>query len=1160
MATEPVRIDLEGLDPIDRVIVDFLESADRGEAPSRADLLARYPQHRVELAQFLDDLARFDPAAVLGASTRRDAPTNGQERTDVTLAFSPRPAGHETLASGAPVAPDKPETDGPGAEFSFQGRTCGDYELQSVLGRGGMGVVFKARHRTLGRVVALKMISSGALASESMIRRFETEARAAAQLDHAGIVPLFEVGQHQGLHYFTMGYVDGPSLATVLAEGPLPARESARMMRDAARAMDYAHRHGVIHRDLKPANILLDGDRHPRISDFGLAKRVDEASDVTGTGQILGTPSYMAPEQALSETDKIGSASDIYGLGAVLFAMLTGRPPFQASTSWETLRHVIQEDAPLIRQLNPSVPRDLETICAKCLRKSPEQRYASASALADDLERYLNGEPIQARPIGIAGRMVHWYRRHPAVGSMAGTLGALLIAVPLLLLVLWREADARANSEAAGHKLEADAHREEAEARRKMEALERARTNQLFHAYVNEGSARRMSPRVGRRFAALDALGAARDLAGELNLPPEELVRLRSESINALSLTDLRDAEIGQGWATFEYPNPCMFRFAGADNLFLDWDKPEGILARRIRDNRVMQRIPDVSIARGDWPDMSRDSRFMSILRAGKLRIWRIDGDQPQELPGREKVQMSTFTDDRPEIVFVTVENELIAMPLDGKGAPRSRKIVGADLPVAVNWWAAVRSTSKRIAVASDKRVALYDAESLKPVTECKVGNVVETMDLSPDGGKLAIACHDSTVVFFRLDSGARAERKGPTGGLLRVSFDPSGRYVLSHNSWTGRNILWDFDSAKAELRFNDRELPRKLQGPTGPLLLGWWQAALDPPHWTMSSQIGDDPTPHKLGNSAIHPASRLVATQTPDGVLLGDLATGRRVGLIPTKAGTSLSFDADGNLFGYVNRVPHRWAVTKEGNRYKFGAAEGLALPPMYMCLAISPDGRYVAEPVPGGSMVLDRTTGKARAFRPQGDVRCVVIDPSGRHLASFGWSVPGFRIWEIGTGKLVQTYDRGGVSHGKFTPDGKHLVTIANDIPEIQLWSMPDLNKIRTLGAYGQFAVSPDSRLIAVVEPIGKIRLVRIDTGDVIARFDAPAEDYVVDIAFSPDGRYLMGVNLDETTHHIWDLWRLRRNLAERKLDWDQTPAPERTRATEAITVEIETAAKGP
>jgi eukaryotic-like serine/threonine-protein kinase len=1156
MATEPIRTDLEGLDPVDRVIVDYLESADRGEAPSRTDLLARYPQHRAELGQFLDDLDRFAPAAALGASTRRDTPTNGQQRTEVTLAFSPRSAGNATLASGAAVETGKP--DGPDTEFSFQGRACGDYELLNVLGRGGMGVVFKARHRTLGRIVALKMISSGALASESLIRRFETEARAAAQLDHAGIVPLFEVGQHQGLHYFTMGYIDGPSLAAVLAEGPLPARESARMIRDAARAMDYAHRHGVIHRDLKPANILLDGDRHPRISDFGLAKRVDDASDVTGTGQILGTPSYMAPEQALSETDKIGPASDIYGLGAVLFAMLTGRPPFQASTSWETLRHVIQEDAPRVRQLNPSVPRDLETICAKCLRKSPEQRFASAGALADDLERFLNGETIQARPVGIAERMVRWYRRHPAVGSMAGTLAALLIAVPLLLLGLWREADARANVEAAGHQAEADAHREEAEARRKIETLERARTNQLFHAYVNEAASRRMSPRVGRGFAALAALGAARDLADELKLPPEEMSRLRSEAISALSLTDLRDAETGHGWAVHEYPNPCMFQFAAGDDLFLDWDKPDGILARRIRDNRILQRILGVSLARGDWPQISRDNRFVSILRAGSLRLWRIDGDRPQELPGHERVRMSIFTDDRPEIVFVTADNELIAMPLDRKGGPRSRKLAGAELPVAVNWWAAVRATRKRIAVASAGRVAIYDAETLEPAGECKAANIVETMDWSPDSRKLAVACHDSTLVFFQLDGGARIERKGPVGGLLRVSFDPSGRYVLSRNSWTGRDILWDFDSARAELRFNDRELPRKLQGPSGPLLAGWWQAALDPPHRTMSSQIGDEESPRKLGSSAIHPAGRLVATQTPDGVLLGDLATGRRVGLIPTKAGTSLSFDADGNLFGYVNMVPHRWAVTKEANRYKIGIAERLALPPMYMYLAISPDGRYVAEPAPGGSIVLDRTTGKKTSFGPQGDVRGVAIDPSGQYLGSFGWNVPGFRIWEIATGKLVQTFDRGFVSHGKFTPDGKHLVTIANDIPEIQLWSVPEFKMLRTLGSYGQFAVSPDSRLIAVAEPIGKVRLVRIDTGATIARFDAPAEDYVVDIGFSPDGRYLVGVNLDETAHHVWDLWRLRRKLAEMKLDWDATPAPEPTRATESITVEIEKPAK--
>jgi serine/threonine protein kinase len=293
----------------------------------------------------------------------------------------------------------------------------GEYELLEEIARGGMGVVYRARQSRLNRTVAVKMILSGQLAGDDEVRRFHAEAEAAANLDHPGIVPIYEIGEHDGQHYFSMAYVPGESLAAALRDGPLESRHAARLMVDVAEAVAFAHRNGVIHRDLKPANVLLEevtaadaeaetaaGTTRPRITDFGLAKRTHEDQGLTATGQILGTPSFMAPEQAAGAADEVGTSADVYSLGAVLYATLTGRPPFQAATLAVALRQVLEFDPIAPRQLNPDVPRDLETICLKCLQKEPARRYASASELALDLQRFLKGEPIVARRVGFAER------------------------------------------------------------------------------------------------------------------------------------------------------------------------------------------------------------------------------------------------------------------------------------------------------------------------------------------------------------------------------------------------------------------------------------------------------------------------------------------------------------------------------------------------------------------------------------------------------------------------------------------------------------------------------------------------------------------------------------------------------------------------------------
>jgi len=306
----------------------------------------------------------------------------------------------------------------------------GDYELLEEIGRGGQGVVFRARQKSLNRTVALKVISLGQWASKAHLKRFRLEAEAAASLEHPGIVPIHEVGERDGSCYFSMKFVEGGQLDEVARREPMPIRRAVELIAKVARTVHYAHEHGILHRDIKPGNILLDAKGEPHLTDFGLARLVESESTVTRTLEVLGTPSYMAPEQALGNNEAITSVTDVYGLGAVLYQLLTGQPPFAGGATYETIKLLLDTEPRPPRVVNPKIDRDLSTICLKCLEKDPKRRYSSALALAEDLERWLKHEPIQARRTGIFARGTRWVRRNPklvATGVAGLVLGAAVI-------------------------------------------------------------------------------------------------------------------------------------------------------------------------------------------------------------------------------------------------------------------------------------------------------------------------------------------------------------------------------------------------------------------------------------------------------------------------------------------------------------------------------------------------------------------------------------------------------------------------------------------------------------------------------------------------------------------------------------------------------------
>jgi serine/threonine protein kinase len=305
----------------------------------------------------------------------------------------------------------------------------GDYELLEEIGRGGQGVVFRARQKSLNRTVALKVISPGQWASKAHVKRFRRETEAAASLDHPSIVPIHEVGEHDGSCYFSMQLIEGGQLDEVVRRRPMSIRRAAELIAKVARTVHYAHEHGILHRDIKPGNILLDKNGEPHLTDFGLARLLDTQSSVTRTTDVLGTPSYMAPEQAAGEHAKISKATDVYGLGAVLYQLLTGHPPFAGGTSYQTIRLLLDTEPRQPRFWNRKIARDLSTMCLKCLEKDPQGRYSSALALAEDLEHWLRHEPIRAHRTGIFTRGRKWVRRNPISALLAASLIALTAAI-----------------------------------------------------------------------------------------------------------------------------------------------------------------------------------------------------------------------------------------------------------------------------------------------------------------------------------------------------------------------------------------------------------------------------------------------------------------------------------------------------------------------------------------------------------------------------------------------------------------------------------------------------------------------------------------------------------------------------------------------------------
>jgi WD40 repeat protein/predicted Ser/Thr protein kinase len=1012
------------------------------------------------------------------------------------------------LDRGQPPAEAKSEIRNPKSEVAGLGR-FGDYELLDEIARGGMGVVYRARQVSLDRIVAVKMLLFGPLASPETIQRFRIEAAAAGSLQHPNIVSVHEVGLHDGQHFFAMEYVAGRSLSAIVKDGPLPPKRAATYLKTIAEAIHYAHERGILHRDLKPSNVLIDPFDQPKVTDFGLAKRLETEIELTLSGQLLGSPNYMPPEQAAAKRGAVGKRSDVYALGAILYHLLTGRPPFVAPTVAETLHEVLNTEPVSPRVLNPGVPRDLETICLKCLEKDPAKRYQTAASLAEELARFVGQEPIQARPVGRTERAWRWCRRTPLVASLGAATVVLFLAVGI-------------GSPIAAYRINTVRNIT-------RQNLYAADMRQLQQAWES-----------GNTRLAVTLLEAQRPRNGEVDLRGFEW-RYWSKICQGEQLFTFHGHTTAVARVTVSRDGRLAASTSGEGTVRL-WDVPN---------RREAVNLP---ISWGPVAFSPDGQALASVGPQGEIVIWDVANRRELANLARGPI-ISTAT----AAIAFSPDNRLLAAAEGGarlasSSSPSAVKIWDLNSQQILKVFRNFRGVPKEVAFSSRGKILaaagelgllkLWDVSSEQelPAPVLEQTAAVSSLAFSPDGNLLALPQGQSLLLFELPGMRKVAALALPEPDqVLSVAFSPDGQ-VLAVGYASGTIALWEMADQRLRrlLKGHTERVNSLAFAPDGQALISA-SADLTVRLWSVSSPPAENIS---RGQSkavtcvAVSPNNQVIASGSLDGtVMLWNATTVAPIATLSAHAFPvrAVAFSPDGTrlLSASGQTEEDGWPfqpgdakVWDVHTHREVGRLAGITN--VVRSVAFSPSGTIAALAAPYAAELWDvvkgRPLGMLAGTRQNLSewVTSVAFSPDGKTLAVGDYS-DSIELWDISSRK--ETAQLTGLANGAeclaFSPNGQLLASGGRDLI-VSLWDVRRRKRIAQLPGHKVFTVSavafaPDGRTLASCGWDGAVKLWNVASRRELTTFTSTAERALC-LVFSGDGGRLVSGHGDGSIR----LWR--------------------------------------